>query len=265
LITDSAYASAEYSEHGLDWVFARDPERRRLDLRVLPATPGHPNDAICIARAYRDKIIRDRNHHTLRKKIRERPNVESLIGAVFFEQAVNLSTAPLIAPNHWEEMDERLTALSSSQATVFGAEFACDWSALSVDFWSEALSPNLEFGQKVPLLATVYHDSVVMPVKITTPDNFFDALLTLSPPLTPVPEAIQAILCPLHRLTFPAFLVHYEKNNLKERAIYSNKTEIEIDRDQQRFRVTHPEFSAYNDTEDSAWVINNTTWESPWN
>ena len=62
-----------------DWVYERDPERRRLDLRIIPLPRG---DHIAIARAYREKIIGERNHITLRKKMREKPELEKQLGRV---------------------------------------------------------------------------------------------------------------------------------------------------------------------------------------
>lgn len=83
LLTDSAYASAcihtsPNANLTADWEYVRDPERRRLDLRVVPLPQG---DHITIAQAYREKIIGERSHVTLRKKIRDRALLDTLIGA----------------------------------------------------------------------------------------------------------------------------------------------------------------------------------------
>ena len=85
LITDSAYAVFRRVKAGdggvsLSPVYTRDPERRRLDIRLV-LLPG--GDHIAIARAYRDKIVGERNHVTLRRKIRDRPRLDELIGTAF--------------------------------------------------------------------------------------------------------------------------------------------------------------------------------------
>lgn len=84
LLTDSAYAVAEMepveSGAAATFVYERDPERRRLDLRVV-FLPG--GDHISIARAYRDKIVGEKNHVTLRKKLRDKPVLEHAIGGAF--------------------------------------------------------------------------------------------------------------------------------------------------------------------------------------
>ena len=82
-VTDSAYGTLRLGrdeETGgakLDAHYSRDRERRRLELRVLPL-PGE--DYVGIAKVYREKIVNTRQHNTLRRKMRERPEVESLIG-----------------------------------------------------------------------------------------------------------------------------------------------------------------------------------------
>ncbi len=89
LITDSAYGAFVLSRQSnggaaLDTHYERDPERRRLDARlvVLPS-----ENHVGIARAYRDKIIGEKNHVTLRRKIRERPIVDKLIGTAWYVRA----------------------------------------------------------------------------------------------------------------------------------------------------------------------------------
>ncbi len=85
LITDSAYGSFTLQRQAdsatLNTQYIRDPERRRLDLRVLPQSGG---DYVTIARNYREKIISDRNHVTLRQKIQEHSNLASLTGSILF-------------------------------------------------------------------------------------------------------------------------------------------------------------------------------------
>ncbi len=80
LITDSAYASAQLSQSSCDWVYKRDPERRRLEIRLFLIPNG---DHISIARVYRDKLVSERAHVILRKKLRENSEHEKLLGSVF--------------------------------------------------------------------------------------------------------------------------------------------------------------------------------------
>jgi hypothetical protein len=86
LITDSAYAEFELSRSGtgqtnLDIAYSRDPERRRIDLRAVLLPSG---DHVAIARTYREKVIGDQNHVTLRRKAREKPALEQVLGAGMF-------------------------------------------------------------------------------------------------------------------------------------------------------------------------------------
>jgi hypothetical protein len=85
LITDSAYGAFHLMRQqdarvGLDSHYTHDPERRRLDIRlvVLPE-----QNHVGVARAYRNKIIIDRNHVTLRQKLREQPRGEPVLGAAW--------------------------------------------------------------------------------------------------------------------------------------------------------------------------------------
>ncbi|MCX6368589.1 MAG: hypothetical protein NTX57_18055 [Armatimonadetes bacterium] len=83
LLTDSAYATARvsYPKSGMafNWEYQRDPERRRLDIRIVVLPKG---DGVAICKAYRDKLVGERHHRTLRMRMRERPQLESLLGAV---------------------------------------------------------------------------------------------------------------------------------------------------------------------------------------
>lgn len=81
LVTDSAYATLNLARDGsgaaADLTFARDPERRRLEVRIV-ALPGA--DHVGVARTYREKVIADRQHVLLRRKSRERPVLDFLLG-----------------------------------------------------------------------------------------------------------------------------------------------------------------------------------------
>ena len=87
LLTDSAYAAGELEKSATgsvsaSWAYRRDPDRRRLDIRIVPLPAG---GYVAVARAYREKLIAERNHMTLRKKIREAPEKEYLIGSSFIK------------------------------------------------------------------------------------------------------------------------------------------------------------------------------------
>jgi len=98
LLTDSAYATAQVtrSECGLSftWQYQRDPERRRLDLRLILLPHG---DAVSLCKAYRDKLVGERQHKTLRMRMRERPEREALLGAVFVRLDFPQKNPPLDA------------------------------------------------------------------------------------------------------------------------------------------------------------------------
>lgn len=87
LITDSAYALGIVEKTtdetaSVSWTYQRDPERRRLDIRIVMLPAG---DHVAIARAYREKLIGERNHRTLRKKLREVPEKEYIVGSTFIK------------------------------------------------------------------------------------------------------------------------------------------------------------------------------------
>ena len=95
LITDSAYGGfgiGQNQDRGarLNLYYSRDPERRRLDVRVVIIPNG---DHVSIARAYREKLVQENNHITLRRKMRERPLIELLIGSMIFD--------PIPMISHW--------------------------------------------------------------------------------------------------------------------------------------------------------------------
>jgi hypothetical protein len=199
LLTDSAYGC--FTLHRmpggpayLDLSYARDPERRRLELRVVPLPAG---DHVAIARAYREKLIVDRAHITLRRKIRDRADVAGLVGAVFLDGpepstlrdilperhrsaiyafATDPADAdqPVVAlfeseglqerPSRWDDMSERLSRLEilRAQHPAVGLAETPDWAAVAIDFWSDpAFAPDAAPGRVLPLRASIYHDSVV--------------------------------------------------------------------------------------------------------
>lgn len=96
VITDSAYAVVE--QHRIDdgvlgtnLVYARDPERRRLDVRIVLSAEG---DHVDVARSYRDKLVVERGHFTLRRKMREREALSSAIGAALLHLPVDERQTP---------------------------------------------------------------------------------------------------------------------------------------------------------------------------
>jgi hypothetical protein len=93
LITDSAYATlslARANESGaaeINVAYARDAERRRLEIRLHPLPGG---DHVAIARTYREKVIGDRQHVTLRRRVRDHPEADALLGGAFVTFPIHL-------------------------------------------------------------------------------------------------------------------------------------------------------------------------------
>lgn len=257
LVTDSCYATAFNDLLPDDtWAtrfqYAEDPERRRIDLRILLFPEG---DSITIARAYREKVIGEGGHVTLRKKMREQPELEAFLGqpVLLPDSRFNLdemrwwfSFDPL---NRWETMDERLKRLGEAKdkgAFTF-VRHPVDYLAIATDFWiveeAEYLSSEI-IVPKLPLMAAVYHDSVIplADFNVPRPDlSFLRGLLNLAVPLyerqaeeSELPPFIQrviSVLCPLHKLTFAAFLTAHRfltPDFTVEEAIYSDKTRVII-------------------------------------
>jgi hypothetical protein len=233
LITDSAYGRfmlrrVDDGGVALDTEYERDPERRRLDVRliVLPET-----NHVAVARAYRDKIIGERNHVTLRRKMRERSSLGDMIGSAFVfgepeempsvpEHAVfitgdrtgpelyaNLARTPLAdveedGGNRWDNLEGRMNTLRGAATShpLVGSEGSCDWSSVECDYWCGVLGvfdeqPRTAF---LPLYEVVYRDSVVAPGQIEWEMDFarlrlLRTILALSPPWY-VPPFINATL-----------------------------------------------------------------------
>jgi len=302
LITDSAYGvfhlerSAEAGAF-VETRYTRDPERRRLDIRVIVLPE---QNHVAIARAYRDKLVGDKNHVTLRRKAREHPALESLLGGALIhlwnatspvepqlaarlhEIGVDRSVCVLAdtppsasvaspfkelegvdaielagittrldatsAPSRWDIMDQRLQSLADAQGRfgIVGSDFGADWSAIACHYWrryfDEIGAGPLGSGYTpLPLYATVYHDAVIAYPSNhpdpTHPEEFLRSLLSVSPPLLyldctaenrtdwAAQERAYAVLAPLHRLCFPAFLTEHRfltPDYLVEEARYSN-------------------------------------------
>ncbi|WP_395140379.1 hypothetical protein [Armatimonas sp.] len=329
LLTDSLYGFAEVTKRldafSADLVYECDPERRRLDIRIL-LQPG--GDHISIARAYREKLIGERNHITLRKKLREQPALEPLIGKAFVTSDLPIpqpfawvedltavrsdrSTLEVFSlenpPNvvsiaflahclyyladdniywsdendrlcRWDRMEHRLGLIEATRKKfcVVGISYGWgDWAAFAVDFCLGLETPgdfSVFWGSSVPLHSVVWRDSVLFPYRVSTkePNSFLQALLRLAVPLFDNPyeftesfyEAVCAILCPLHALTFPAFLTAHKfltPDFLVEEAYYSDKTQVIINQSETDaydageyllppggFYVRHPQFEAHD-------------------
>jgi hypothetical protein len=158
LITDSAYAVAHLSQASCDWVYEHDPERRRLEIRLVLIPSGDP---IAIARAYRDKLVSERAHMTLRKKAREKPALEKLLEG---DTVVTLCTVtPAENPNRWEAIEATLGELAqrSQEGLVVGTDTFFDWSATVVDFWRNVFVPLPNRAHPLPLYGVAYRDSVL--------------------------------------------------------------------------------------------------------
>lgn len=157
LLTDSAYAVINLSEKSCDWIYECDPERRRLEIRLVLIPNG---DHIAIARAYRDKLVSERAHVTLRKKVRKRTPLSQLLegGAIS-----PVPIIPNITNNRWEDIEATLTELekTADSEQLVGIDAFFDWSATTVDFWSEVFAPMPVYARAVPLYGVVYRDSVI--------------------------------------------------------------------------------------------------------
>ena len=247
LMTDSAYAVFVREQGGISIEYERDPERRRLDLRVVVLPDS---DAISVARTYREKVIGEKNHVTLRKKMRERPALAQQI-----EQPQLLpvpSPPPLLTADEedatrWDMMDtclQQFTETGTKGQLVLETGVG-DWAAVAVDGWLIETSDIHEMPPpsppRLPLFAAIYRDSV-MPLywfdDKAEPNRVLRALLSLALPVYngefPLPSCLQqtcALLLPLYCLTFSAFLTAHRfltSNFLVEEAIYSDKTRVVI-------------------------------------
>jgi hypothetical protein len=328
LITDSAYGRFRLSKSAdeaitADTEYVRDPERRRLDLRAIVLPDG---DYIAVARTYREKIIADGNHVTLRRKMRERPERETVIGAMWAPSPAETALPPVTNTSErtvWCDMftsseeigffydalnnrqgvgkrtEEKLAHSASAEHSLWdtletqteqireirsrfplvGSTSFSDWQNIAIDF---ILSPWwLNYGYRsgensaygpltVPLYTTVYHDSVILPALVWQESriHFLITLLNLSPPNISEDNSpasflasLHALLCPLHRLTYTAFLTEHsfltETNQVQE-AYYSDRTQVIVnfgDANYERtslilppqgFYVRHPQMEAHD-------------------
>lgn len=142
LITDSAYASLrlepspQSTPDSIHWMFRRDPERRRIDLRIIPLPDA---DWITIARTYREKVISDGNHITLRRKFREHPTKETLPGSALISLPMDMIAAP-----------------EEEQAEILRNECGIDRALALVDYETEPAQDNIRRAQAVGFLTGSY-------------------------------------------------------------------------------------------------------------
>jgi 2-amino-4-hydroxy-6-hydroxymethyldihydropteridine diphosphokinase len=254
LMTDSAYGAFRIGRGAdgaatVDVHYACDPERRRLDLRVAVFPEANH---VAVARAYRDKLIADGNHITLRKKLRKKPALEAYVSGDTVTADQVLHTTPETDPaddlgsplrddtqtgeSRWDDMDRRLEMLraANDRGEIVAVRGGADWSAIECDVWMPGNESPVLAGRPAPLRAVVYHDSVVTPVALpdvptagAVPAAFLRALIALSPPLGPDSHAQAAILAALHRLTFAAFVIrHRYLTPDVEEVHYSNGTVV---------------------------------------
>ncbi|WP_309714330.1 hypothetical protein [Armatimonas sp.] len=262
LLTDSAYGEAHLTQkEGLlcaNFVYERDPERRRLDIRVVPLPKGN---YISIAQAYREKLIGERNHQTFRKKLREKPKLEEYLGITHPEipdTGVELQSGLHTEINRWEFMETQLTQAEGQQLVITGAG---DWAYFAADAWMHKLRPDFpETSIPVPLFSVVYRDSILL----YTYQVVLSSILRMKPIFLlferETPEA--RLLADLHALTFPAFLTAHKfltPDFLVEEAFYSDKTRVVINKSETEtyetddlllppggFYVRHPQFEAHD-------------------
>lgn len=165
------------------------------------------------------------------------------------QEGLQDDTSPSHRQSRWEEMDRRLDRLAvvHEHFGIAGSRELGDWSAIATDFWLQGTSRQPLPGTPVPLAAVVYHDSVVTfagrGLDARYPERFLNQLLHLSPPTyvfnqtersdTDYIARTYAVLAPLHRLTFPAFLTAHRfltADYTVEEAVYSDRTRVVINR-----------------------------------
>lgn len=252
LLTDSAYAAADLTrtETGaiLDLRFERDPERRRLDVRIVLLPKG---DYVAVARAYRDKLIGDGGHVSFRKKMRDRAALAEWtegtyggVGSVAHYNAPTLADAA----NRWQVIDdftETMRQLEKNEVRV--GTLSGDWAASLLDSWrGDTLVHRFgtaanRYGVPVPLLAVVYHDATPLCFNIAEygdslaqeQKRFLRALLHLGQLTLAISEPMFhiSVLVELHEKSVGAFLTAHRfltPDFAVEEAVYSNGCRVVI-------------------------------------
>lgn len=252
VLHDSCYGAARVARDAdgwtASWEFDADPERRRLDLRVIVIPDA---DVVSVARAFRDHRVAERGHVTLRQKGRERPGaIERILAgesAPVFDSEMDFDAAR----SRWEALDnvqDLVRELSTDTDLPLVSRFPGEWTAAWVDGWP-ALEPesrasgNAIFGdawRSFPLLATVWRDAVAVPVRVGDADDFVDALRGLAPAASGSAQTWAGWLNGLYRATFPAFLVGHRmlgQNQACEEWVWSNRTRVWVNRGQEAVTV----------------------------
>ena len=279
LLTDSAYCVADLSRNEtgatLDLRYERDPERRRLDVRVVPLPGG---DYVAVARAYRDKVIGDGGHVSFRKKMRERPALAAWLRGNTAAQNVRHVDVPRFvdAPDRWRTLEGFVDEIAANPADEarFGA-LAGDWTAPLLDAWRYDAPPAL--GVAVPLLSVVFHDCTALcfdfaaaPTTAAQNRLMLRALLHVAQfdveqmdeyiATFPMPH-LADVLRGVNQKSFAAFVVAHRfltPDFAVEEAHYSNGMRVvvngnaaqsyetpDFDLPPQGFYVTHPEASVF--------------------
>lgn len=265
LLTDSAYGVADLSRSDnatqLDLRYERDPERRRLDVRVVLMLGG---DHVSIARAYRDKVIGDGGHVTVRKKMREKPALGEWLDGDGNAPTVTRQVTLPPDGNRWIAMEESSENAQANvpKNTLYFADLCGDWVVPFVDIWKYVAAPR--FGVPVPLLSVVQHDAVPLCFDTLAEEGktFLRALLHLAPPVPPhTPASHIGVLHPLYQLSVGAFLTEHRfltPGFAVEEARYSNGVRIVINQSEtddyetedlhlppSGFFITHPNLIAH--------------------
>jgi hypothetical protein len=243
VLHDSCYGAARVARKSdgwsASWEFARDPERRRLDLRVLAIPDADP---VGLARAFRDHRVAERSHVTLRQKGRERPGALESVLSGDLAAPIDSSGNGQGAQSRWDVLDsvqDRAKELASDPDRPLLSEFPGEWTAAWVDAWpgfSATLPEPMKsaFGEawrEFPLLTTIWRDAVAVPMLVQDADDFSTALRGLTPPAPGSAEPWASLLRAVHRSTFAAFLTGHRSlgnDGMCEEWVWSNRTRVWI-------------------------------------
>jgi len=236
LIHDSIHGRLHVTEEAdgksATWEFPVEPERRRLDLRIVVVPDVDP---LGIARVFRENRIHERSHVTLRRKGRERP--AALEALARGEAGVSVD-GDRKATDRWDALDRLGSEVKALEAGVPGpieTTFAGEWTAPWVECWTGGwLRPSNAIPDgwdRVPLMEVVWRDAVVCGRRVDDRDTFLDALLHLAWPEPESNHEGARLLRAVHAATIGAFLVGCER--LPERpeslrTVWSNRMQVTV-------------------------------------